>query len=94
MPTGLQEHGLTNAPKLVVGDSAIGFWAARSKIYPETDHQRCWVYKTANELNKLPKSRTPKVNLHDIWMAETTTKRWKRIKGFNKLELEAAVSTS
>ncbi|NIC38643.1 IS256 family transposase [Halomonas desiderata] len=71
--TGLRERGLTHAPKLAVGDGAMGFWAALSKIYPETDHQRCWVHKTANVLNKLPKSVQPKVkaDLHDIWMAET-----------------------
>ena len=71
--TGLRERGLITAPKLAVGDGATGFWAALSKIYPETDHQRCWVHKTANVLNKLPKSVQPKVkaDLHDIWMAET-----------------------
>ncbi|WP_346798123.1 IS256 family transposase [Halomonas sp. Bachu 37] len=70
---GLRERGLTQAPKLAVGDGAMGFWAALSKIHPETDHQRCWVHKTANVLNKLPKSVQPKVkaDLHDIWMAET-----------------------
>nr|WP_289143285.1 IS256 family transposase [uncultured Halomonas sp.] len=71
--TGLRERGLTQAPTLAVGDGAMGFWAALSKIHPETDHQRCWVHKTANVLNKLPKSVQPKVkaDLHDIWMAET-----------------------
>ena len=71
--TGLRERGLTTAPKLAVGDGAMGFWAALSKVYPETDHQRCWVHKTANVLNKLPKSVQPKVkaDLHEIWMAET-----------------------
>lgn len=71
--TGLRERGLTQAPKLAVGDGAMGFWAALSKVYPETEHQRCWVHKTANVLNKLPKSVQPKVkaDLHEIWMAET-----------------------
>ena len=71
--TGLRERGLAQAPKLAVGDGAMGFWAALSKIYLETGHQRCWVHKTANVLNKLPKSVQPKVkaDLHDIWMAET-----------------------
>lgn len=71
--TGLRERGLTTAPKLAVGDGAMGFWSALSKVYPETDHQRCWVHKTANILNKLPKSVQPKVkaDLHEIWMAET-----------------------
>ncbi|PJX12471.1 IS256 family transposase, partial [Halomonas sp. 141] len=45
--TGLRERGLTQAPKLAVGDGAMGFWAALSKVYPETEHQRCWVHKTA-----------------------------------------------
>ena len=71
--TGLRERGLTTAPKLAIGDGAMGFWAALSKVYPETNHQRCWVHKTANVLNKLPKSVQPKVkaDLHEIWMAET-----------------------
>jgi transposase-like protein len=71
--TGLRERGLTTAPRLAIGDGAMGFWTALSKVYPETDHQRCWVHKTANVLNKLPKSVQPKVkaDLHDIWMAET-----------------------
>ena len=58
--------------ELAVGDGAMGFWAALSKVYPETDHQRCWVHKTANILNKLPKSVQLKVkaDLHEIWMAE------------------------
>ncbi|MCL7931840.1 transposase, partial [Halomonas llamarensis] len=67
--TGLRERGLTNAPKLAIGDGAMGFWSALSKVYPETDHQRCWVHKTANVLNKLPKSVQSKVkaDLHEIW---------------------------
>jgi len=77
--TGLRERGLTIAPKLAVGDGAMGFWAALSKVYPETDHQRCWVHKTANILNKLPKSVQPKVktDLHEIWMAETRDEAYK-----------------
>jgi transposase-like protein len=70
---GLRERGLTRAPKLAVGDGALGFWKALAKLYPDTVHQRCWVHKTANVLNKLPKSVQPKVkaDLHEIWMAET-----------------------
>ncbi|EHL30916.1 IS256 family transposase [Legionella drancourtii] len=68
----LRQRGLPTAPKLAIGDGALGFWGALSKIYPETCHQRCWVHKTANVLNKLPKSMQPKVkaSLHEIWMAE------------------------
>jgi transposase-like protein len=71
--TGLRERGLTHGPKLAVGDGALGFWKALSKLYPDTAHQRCWVHKTANVLNKLPKSVQPKVKaeLHEIWMAES-----------------------
>jgi len=71
--TGLRERGLTQGPKLAVGDGALGFWKALNKLYPDTAHQRCWVHKTANVLEKLPKSVQPKVKaaLHEIWMAET-----------------------
>ncbi len=69
--TGLRQRGLEISPKLAVGDGALGFWNALSKVYPACLHQRCWVHKTANVLNKLPKSMQPKVKeaLHDIWMA-------------------------
>jgi len=69
----LKNRGLTSLPKLAVGDGALGFWAALREIFPETREQRCWVHKTANVLNKMPKSVQPKAksNLHEIWQAET-----------------------
>jgi putative transposase len=69
----LKRRGLTNWPKLAVADGALGFWQAVEEIWPKTRGQRCWVHKTANVLNKLPKSQQPKANrvLQDIWMAET-----------------------
>lgn len=69
----LRHRGLTISPKLAVGDGALGFWKALAKEFPSTAHQRCWVHKTANVLNKLPKKVQPKVKeaLHNIWMAET-----------------------
>jgi putative transposase len=69
----LKGRGLTIPPRLAVGDGALGFWAAVREIYPETRPQRCWVHKTANVLNYLPKSLQPKAKaaLHEIWMAET-----------------------
>ena len=75
----LRQRGLPSAPKLAIGDGALGFWGALSKIYPETRHQRCWVHKTANVLNKLPKSMQPKVkaSLHEIWMASTREDAYK-----------------
>ena len=69
----LKQQGLQQGPKLATGDGAMGFWNALSKIYPDCKRQRCWVHKTANVLNKVPKSMQPKVkqSIHDIWMAET-----------------------
>jgi len=70
---GLRARGLMQGPKLAVGDGALGFWKALAKLYPDTAHQRCWVHKTANVLEKLPKSVQPKIKaaMHEIWMAET-----------------------
>jgi putative transposase len=70
---GLRQRGLTLAPKLAVADGALGFWAAVRKIFPAIEEQRCWVHKTANVLNNLPKSVQPKAkgDLHEIWQAET-----------------------
>ena len=69
----MKRRGLDVGPKLAVGDGALGFWKALSKVYAETLHQRCWVHKTANVLNKLPKSQQAKAKsrLHEIWMAAT-----------------------
>ena len=69
----LRQRGLTLAPKLATGDGAMGFWAALRTVYPETRQQRCWVHKTMNVLNKMPRSVQPraKADLHEIWMAET-----------------------
>jgi putative transposase len=69
----LKQRGLKFAPKLATGDGALGFWAALRKVFPETREQRCWLHKTANVLNNMPKSVQPraKADLHEIWMAET-----------------------
>ena len=66
-------RGLVMDPKLATGDGALGFWAALRKVYPTTCEQRCWVHKTANVLNKMPKHLQGKAKamLHDIWMAAT-----------------------
>jgi len=68
----LKDRGM-NAPQLATGDGALGFWAALDEVYPDTRHQRCWVHKTANILNYLPKSSQAKAKqaLHEIWQAET-----------------------
>jgi len=69
----LKRRGLEKAPKLAVGDGALGFWKALSKVFGETKRQRCWMHKTGNILDKLPKhaQARAKDNIHQIWMAET-----------------------
>jgi putative transposase len=68
-----KQRGLSAAPTLAIGDGALGFWAALREIYPATREQRCWVHKTANVLNQLPKSiqAKAKARLQEIWMAAT-----------------------
>jgi len=69
----LKKRGLKTAPQLAIGDGALGFWAALEEIYPKTKAQRCWVHKTANVLDKMPKSTQEKAKsmIHDIYLAET-----------------------
>ena len=69
----VKARGLSIAPKLAIGDGALGFWKALKQVYPKTREQRCWVHKTANVLDNLPKRLQPeaKQKLHDIWMADT-----------------------
>ncbi len=69
----LKRRGLAIGPELAVADGALGFWQALEEVWPKARGQRCWVHKTANVLNKLPKSLQPKAKtaLQDIWMAET-----------------------
>ena len=69
----VKSRGLTVDPKLAVGDGGLGFWAALRKVSPATREQRCWVHKTANVLNKMPKhvQAKAKAMVQDIWMAGT-----------------------
>lgn len=69
----LIKRGLKKAPKLATGDGALGFWAALREVFPETRQQRCWVHKTANVLDKLPRKVQPKAkgHLHEIYMAQS-----------------------
>jgi transposase-like protein len=71
----LKRRGLAIAPELAVADGALGFWKALGEVWPKTREQRCWVHKTANVLNRLPKSQHTKAKraLQEIWMAETKT---------------------
>jgi putative transposase len=69
----LKRRGLVMGPQLAVADGALGFWQAVEEVWPQTRGQRCWVHKTANVLNKLPKSQQSKAKraLQEVWMAET-----------------------
>ena len=69
----LKRRGLDVQPELMIADGALGFWKAAGEVWPKAREQRCWVHKTANVLNKLPKSQQPKAKraLQEIWMAET-----------------------
>lgn len=69
----LKRRGLKSCPKIAVGDGALGFWKALPQVFGETRWQRCWMHKTGNVLDKLPKhaQARAKENLHQVWMAET-----------------------
>jgi putative transposase len=71
----LKARGLAITPELATGDGALGFWKALEEVSPTTRHQRCTVHKTANVLDKLPKSVQPaaKADLHEVWMAPDRT---------------------
>ncbi len=84
--TDLKHRGLEQGPQLGIGDGALGFWKALSKVYATTRQQRCWVHKTVNILNKLPKSVQSKAKsaLHEIWMAPTREQAHKAFEAFLK----------
>ena len=69
----LKQRGLAIAPELAIGDGALGFWNALAQVYPETRKQRCWVHKTANILDKLPKKQqtAAKEGIWQIYRAAT-----------------------
>jgi len=82
----LQSQGLTAPPQLAIGDGALGFWNAVRKVWPTTGHQRCWVHKTVNILDKVPKAMQPKIkdSLQNIWMAETRESAYEAYSLFEK----------
>ena len=77
-----KSRGLEIEPSLAIGDGALGFWAAMRKVWHTTKEQRCWVHKTANILDKMPKSSQPKAKgmLHEIYLAES---REQAVKAFD-----------
>lgn len=72
----LKKRGLKEAPELAVGDGGLGFWAAKEQEFPKALEQRCWVHKTANVLDKLPKSvqTVAKKQLHEMYLSPTRAK--------------------
>ena len=79
----LKNMGLKNGPKLAIGDGFLGFWNAINKHFPDTIHQRCWVHRTANVLEKMPKSiqKQSKRDIYDIYLAP---KKEEALKAFDK----------
>lgn len=82
----LKERGLKGL-KLFIGDGALGFWAAQADVFPQVRSQRCWVHKTANILDCLPKCVQPKAKsmLHDMFLAPT---RAEATKAYNRFSTE------
>jgi transposase-like protein len=82
--TDAKGRGLVEAPKLATGDGALGFWKAIRQVYPSARHQRCWVHKTVNVLDKLPRGQqVPAKNiLHEIWMSATKADATKAMEKF------------
>ncbi|MCD4670777.1 MAG: transposase [Actinomycetia bacterium] len=80
----LRHRGLSELPKLAVGDGALGFWSALTEVFPDTLNQRCWVHKTRNILDKLPKSLRPqaKNNIQSMYMAPNKKEAYKEFDKF------------
>jgi putative transposase len=85
----LKQRGMP-APRLAIGDGALGFWAALRQVYPGTKEQRCWVHKIANILDKLPKRVQPRAKdmLHEIMYAPDRQSALEDIERFSQ-EFEA-----
>ena len=79
----VKQRGLQIAPEIAVGDGALGFWKALDEVFPGTRHQRCWVHKTVNVLDKVPLSvqANMKTDLREVYWAP------------NRAAAEAAVDT-
>ena len=82
----LKDQGLSQDPELAIGDGALGFWKALPQVFPSTKAQRCWVHKTANVLNKLPKRQQPEAKraIWEIYRAESKTEANKALDRFSK----------
>jgi putative transposase len=82
----LKDQGLADDPELAIGDGALGFWKALPQVFPSTKKQRCWVHKTANVLNKLPKRQQPEAKraIWEIYRAESKAEANKALDRFSK----------
>jgi len=80
----LKDRGMIVEPKLAVADGALGFWKALPKVFATTKAQRCWVHKTANVLDKMPKAVQPRAKtlIHDIYLADTEENAHRAFKHF------------
>jgi putative transposase len=83
----LKGRGMSLSPSLAIGDGALGFWAALEEVFPATRIQRCWVHKTANVLDKMPKSvqNHAKAMIHEMYMASTKESAFKAFDAFQGL---------
>lgn len=83
----LKARGLKESPLLAIGDGALGFWAALEEEFPSCKHQRCWVHKTANVLDKMTKSVQPhaKKLIHEMYMAPTKERGYQAFNHFINL---------
>ena len=79
----LKARSLAVAPQAAIGDGALGFWKALDEAFPTSRHQRCWLHKTLNVLDKLPKSMPLNAHkdLREIWLSP------------NRAAAEAAMTT-
>ncbi len=82
----LKRKGITEGPELCVGDGALGFWAAVEEVFPKASHQRCWVHKTANVLDKMPKKVQPSAKelLREMQKADTREDALESFEEFGK----------
>ncbi|MFF3417479.1 IS256 family transposase [Streptomyces sp. NPDC002698] len=82
---GCARRGM-RAPVLAVGDGALGFWKALGEVFPDTCHQRCWVHKTANVLDPLPKSAQPTAQraVQEIYNAEDKDHATRAVRDFER----------
>ncbi len=83
----LKNRGLSEGPKIIIGDGSLGTWKAAEEEFPESRHQLCWVHKTFNVLDKMPKSihERVKANIHDIYLAPTKEEALKAYSDFMNL---------